>query len=300
MSESIKVKPFGGPTYEKEDLLRMDKTLLRALLRERVHHNIEVPLYSILARGQDRPIPTFGMQAQIVCDVWNERKYANHDPDIEWATEYLALAEKIRVGQRIEWNKRVPTPFTEAEMAVVNKLIYERVSVRDWLDKPVPDEKIEKILEAGRAAPIGCNLDEVRFIVIKDHEEAKMVWSDISTKNAVIIVICYDTRIPKVVAQDKFVPHNGGFDAAAAADHMLLMTHALGLGGVWLSKTIESDATADTGKRFKEQFGLPDYIEVALHIAIGWTAIGSIKSKRMPLSEMMLSRSLLLEGNLKR
>src|SRR5664279_2577660 len=121
VSEVIKVKPFGGPTYEKEDLLKMDKTLLRALLRERVHHNIEVPLYSILARGQDKSIPTFGMQAQIVCDVWKERNYTDHDPDIEWASEYLALAKKIRAGERIEWNKLVPTPFTDEEMAVVNK-----------------------------------------------------------------------------------------------------------------------------------------------------------------------------------
>jgi nitroreductase len=185
----------------------------------------------------------------------------------------------------------LPTPFTEEEMAVVNKLIFERRSIRDWIDKPVPDEMIEKILEAGRAAPIGCNLDELRFIVIRDPDEAKMIWSDISTRNAVIIVICYDTRISKVVGQDKFVPHNVGYDAAAAADHMLLMAHALGLGAVWLSKTTKSDVTRDTGAEFKEKYGLPDYIEPALHIAVGWTAIGTIKTKRMPLTEMMLTRN---------
>ncbi len=39
----------------------------------------------------------------------------------------------------------------------------------------VPDELIEQILEAGRAAPIGCNLDVVRFVVIRDPEKAKMI-----------------------------------------------------------------------------------------------------------------------------
>lgn len=34
--------------------------------------------------------------------------------------------------------------------------------------------------------------------------------------------------------------------------------------------------------------GLPDYIKQGLYIAVGWTAIGSLKSQRMPLSEMML------------
>ncbi len=290
MSEDRKLKVFGGPTYGMDDLLKMDEHLLRALLRERIHHNIEVPFYSLLAKGVEKAIPSFGSDAQLVYDVWLERKLNTQDPDIKWAAEYIALAEKVRAGGGIEWKVPVTDPFTAAEMATVEKLLAQRVSVRDWIDKPVPDEMIEKILEAGRAAPIGCNLDEVRFVVIKDPEEAKMVWSDISTKNAVIIVICVDTRIPKVAAQDKFIPQNPGYDAAAAADHMLLMAHALGLGACWLSKTVASDVTKDTGKQFKELYGLPDYIEVCMHIGVGWTAVGSIKSQRMPLSEMILTR----------
>jgi nitroreductase len=290
MHERTKVRPFGGLAYEKEDLMKMDPELLRALLRERVHHNIEVPFYPLIQKWNGDPKPSFGLQAQMVFDVWKERGFTENDPDVQWAKEYLELAGKIRAGEKIEWNKPLPEPFADKEMEVVNKLIYERRSIRDWIDKPVPDEMIEKILKAGRAAPIGCNLDEVRFIVLKDPKEIEMIWSDISTKNAIIIVVCYDTRIPKIVAQDKFVPHNAGFDAAAAADHMLLIAHALGLGAVWLSKTVESEKTKDTGKEFKERYGLPDYIEVALHIAVGWPAMGTIKTQRMPLSNMIISR----------
>jgi nitroreductase len=292
MPEVTEATPFGGASYKKEDLMKMEPTLLRALLRERAHHNIEVPLYPTLLKWKGRPIPTFGLQTQLVFDAWKERGFTEDDPDIQWVKEYLAIAEKMRAGEKVELDVTLPTPFTDEEMAVVSKLIYQRCSIRDWIDKPVSDDMIEKILEAGRAAPIGCNLDEVRFVVIRDPEEAKMIWSDISTKNAVIIVICYDTRVPKVVWQDKSVPHNAGFDAAAAADHMLLMAHALGLGGVWLSKTAKTRLTEDTGQRFKEKYGLPDYIEVAMHIAVGWPAIGMIKSKRMPLADMMLQRGI--------
>ena len=41
---------------------------------------------------------------------------------------------------------------------------------------------------------------------------------------------------------------------------------------------------------FLEQYGLPDYFEVALHIAVGWAATGTIKSRRMPLANMMVQR----------
>ena len=277
----------GGIEYTKEDMTKMDSVLLLALLHERVHHNIEVPFYSTILKWKGNPIDGFGQQAQMVFDVWQERGLTEDAPDIEWVKDNLKLAEKVRAGEKIEWNEPLPTPFTKQEMTVVNKLIYERHSIRDWVDKPVPDGMIEKILEAGRAAPIGCNLCELRFIVIRDPEEERMLWSDISTKNAVLIVICYDTRIPKVVGQDRSVPQNAGFDAAAAGDHMLLMAHALGLGAVWLS---ERKAPESTAQKFKEQYGLPDYIEVALHIAVGWAATGTIKSKRTPLRDMMLRR----------
>lgn len=290
MSKEVRINYFEGPSYGKEDLMNMEEELLRALLRERVHHNIEVPFYSLINKWESQAKPTFGLQAQLVFDVWVKRGFPTDEDDIQWASEYCKLAEKIRTGEKIEWNRLPHKPLSDEKIEIINNLIQDRCSIRDWIDKPVPDSLINKILEAGRAAPIGCNLDELRFIVLKEPKEIGMIWSDIHVKNAVVIVICYDTRIPQVVGQDKTVPQNAGYDAAAAADHMLLMAHALGLGGVWLSKLAESEKTKDTGREFREKYGLPDYIEVALHIAIGWPAIGTIKTKRMPLKHMIISK----------
>jgi len=285
MVEQVKIT-LRHATYSKEDLMQMEHETLRALLHERTHHRIEVPLYSVLLESENRKISSFGDQAQLVFDVWRERGFPEDAPDIKWVKKYLDIAEKIRSGEKVELEEKIPPPFTSEEMAVVNKLIYERRSYRNWIKKEVPDDMIEQILEAGRAAPNGCNLNLVRFIVIKGPEEAKMVYSDIATENAVLIVFCYDERSRQVVGQDQRVPQNAGFDAAAAADHMLLMAHALGLGGVWLT------CTKETAQKFKEQYGLPDYIGVALHIAIGWPATGTIKSLRMPLGDMIIRRKI--------
>jgi nitroreductase len=62
------------------------------------------------------------------------------------------------------------------------------------------------------------------------------------------------------------------------------MAHILGLGAVWLTRTEK------TAQAFKEKFGLPDYLEPALHIAVGWPAINTIKSQRMPLGEMIIKK----------
>ena len=53
-------------SHSAEDLAGMPPEVLGAVLRERVHHMIEVPLYPILPRWKGRPIKDFGAQAQLV------------------------------------------------------------------------------------------------------------------------------------------------------------------------------------------------------------------------------------------
>jgi len=272
--------------YKRDDLMKMDPVCLRALFRERIHHTIEVEIYPILL-GRKKMPPRFGMQPELILDVWRERGFDDSDPDFDWGKKYIHVAQRLRSGEKVEIDEVLPEPFTEKEMGAVRKLIWDRRSVRDWIPgKTVSDDLINQILEAGRAAPTGCNLDIVRFIVVKDRKTAKMIWSDIPTPmdSCVLIVICYDKRPYATVGHDRLVPHNMLYDCAAAGDHMCLMAHALGLGAVWLS------CTEKTAKTFKKHFGLPDYIEQALHIAVGYTAIGSIKSDRMPLSDMMITK----------
>jgi nitroreductase len=223
----------------------------------------------------------------LILDVWRKRGFPENDPDLEWGKTYIGMAKKLRGGQNVTVSYQDPPVFSENDIKTVKKLIWERRSVRDWIPgKEIPDETIEQILEAGRAAPTGCNLEIVRFVVIRDPKDAKMVWSDIPTPmdSCVLVVVCYDKRIYETLGHDRLIPHNQLYDCAAAADHMCLMAHALGLGAVWLTRTEK------TAQIFKEKFHLPDYLEPALHIAVGWPAIHTIKSQRMPLEEMVVKR----------
>ncbi|MCF8032361.1 MAG: nitroreductase family protein [Desulfarculaceae bacterium] len=283
--EGVTVFKVMSEPYTREDLMEMDPTCLRALLRERTHHSIECELYPILLGRKELP-KSFGLQVELILDVWQERGLTMEGDDLDWVMENVQAARTLRSGGKPELACDLPAPFDEQEMQVVKKLIWERRSIRDWVQgKQVPEEMITKVLEAGRAAPTGCNLSPVRFVVIRDVKEAKMVWSDIPTPmdSCVLIVICYDERIYSTVAHDKLVKHNLMLDCAAAGDHMLLMAHAIGLGGVWLS------CTEKTANNFQTKYGLPPYIKQCMHVAIGWTAVGSIKSKRLPLEEMVIA-----------
>ncbi len=52
----------------------------------------------------------------------------------------------------------------------VIEAINERQSIRDYRDSPVPEDKLKRVLEAGRMAPSGGNRQEFKFVVVRDKE----------------------------------------------------------------------------------------------------------------------------------
>jgi nitroreductase/Pyruvate/2-oxoacid:ferredoxin oxidoreductase delta subunit len=59
----------------------------------------------------------------------------------------------------------------EPSFAQVAQLIKSRRSIREFQDKPVPREEIERIIDIARYAPTGGNMQEVQWLIIDDKEE---------------------------------------------------------------------------------------------------------------------------------
>nr|MBC8386664.1 nitroreductase family protein [Actinomycetota bacterium] len=51
---------------------------------------------------------------------------------------------------------------------MVLEVIRKRQSVRSYLDKEIPEDVLQKVLEAGRLAPSASNKQCWKFIVVKD------------------------------------------------------------------------------------------------------------------------------------
>jgi nitroreductase len=267
--------------FTEEQLMEADPVVLRTLIHERTHHTIEVLIYRIMT-GKLRASPSFGETVEFLLDIWKKRGLPMDGPDLKWALNYLGFARMLRTGGTLELDTTMPEPFNEDEMGVVEKLLYERRSIRQWTPKPVPEEMVRKILNAGLMAPQGCNVGSTRFIVLRDPEEWNLVRSDIPIENGVMILICQDMRVYYTLGFEKRAPQNIYFDAAAAADHMLLMAHALG--GVWLTHGEE------TQQRIREHFGLPETFVTRCHIVVGWAAEAPIKSARMDLEDVLVKK----------
>ena len=269
--------------YAADDLMEVDPVVLRTLIHERTHHTIEVLIYRILAGKMGVPA-NFGETVELLLDIWRRRGLPTDSTDLKWSLNYLGLARMLRSGGTLELDTEMPEPFADREMETVEKLLYGRRSIRQWAPRPVPEEAIRKILYAGLMAPQGCNVGSTRFIILRDPEEWKLVRSDIPMENGVMILICQDMRVYHAVGFERRVPQNIYYDAAAAADHMLLMAHALGLGGVWLTHGEE------TQRRIREHFGLPETFVTRCHIHVGWPAEAPIKSARMDLDEVIVKK----------
>jgi nitroreductase len=57
----------------------------------------------------------------------------------------------------------------------VSVALRERRSVRSYKDMDVEDEKLTKVLEAGRLSPSTVNHQEWKFIVIKSNKKRKLL-----------------------------------------------------------------------------------------------------------------------------
>lgn len=275
-------KPLTVHGYTEEQLMEMKPDDLRAIFHERTHHTVEVLIYRILNGTRKMP-EGFGVVAEHLLGIWKKRGLPLDPPDIRWCIRYIDLARRMRNGEKV---KLEPTPwesFTESEAETMERLIYGRKSIRQFKPEPVPDEMIRRILKAGLYAPHGCNVGCTRFLVLKDPEEQKLVRSDIPIENCVMIVVLQELSMYKTLRFDEYVPQNLYFDAGAAADHICLMAHALGLGGCWLTHGEE------TQKRLREHFNLSPTMTSRNHIIIGWPGEETIKSERMSLDEAILN-----------
>lgn len=119
-----------------------------------------------------------------------------------------------------------------------HELIYQRESIRNYdPEKPVEQEKLEKILNAGRVAPSAANRQPWRFYLISSPENLNKIRT------------CYhrtwfsDAPHVLVVAgmrNEAWVRSFDGYNAletdlTIAMDHMILAAEAEGVGTCWIA-----------------------------------------------------------------
>lgn len=148
----------------------------------------------------------------------------------------------------------------------IEDAIRNRRSIRSYQDRPVEDEKIEKILDAARWAPSAGNLQSMEYVIVKDKETrgklAETSWGQCQVSEAPInIVVCcnfskishYGERGEKLYTIQ---------ESGACIQNMLLTAHSLGLGTCWIGAFDENAV--------REIIGVPDNVKPVGIITVGY------------------------------
>lgn len=137
-------------------------------------------------------------------------------------------------------------------------IIKTRRSVRSFLNKEIPDDCLNSILEAARWAPSACNQQLWHFILIKDIDLKKRLTqeagaSKLILKAPVSIAVCYHSGNVKEGLQS----------ASAAIENMLLMATSLGIGSLYLNSFGKE-------KKVKEILSIPAENFVVAFVLLGY------------------------------
>jgi len=138
--------------------------------------------------------------------------------------------------------------------------IRKRRSVREYTGEAVSREDLEKIVDAGRLAATGSNIQPWDFIIVTDREmiEQLKVAAKWMGKAGAIIAVVMDPSSRWWVE-----------DGAAAVENMLIASTALGYGSCWLE-----GYTLLREEEFKALLEVPDdkrlLTLVPIGVPVGW------------------------------
>lgn len=145
----------------------------------------------------------------------------------------------------------------------------------EYLDTPVKEEDLRAILEAGLAAPSGCNKQTVSLIAVDDRAVLDQLWSVMNRRvgeTAPAIIWVVTTPVPAY--RDRYFHVQ---DYAAAIENMLLEIQARGYASCWVEGYVTDDD--QVVRKLGEILGVPEGSQVVCYLPVGRPA-GEVKGPR--------------------
>ena len=153
--------------------------------------------------------------------------------------------------------------------------IEKRTSVRSYSDKPVSKDLLEKLVDAGRRAPTGRNVQPWEFIVFTGLDKRQRIakitnfGKFLAETPACIAVYSQDTKY--------FLE-----DGCAAVENILLAATALGLGSCWIAGDKKPYV-----KDIDSILGVPDGYKLVALLAIGYSKKTVTATEKRPLENVI-------------
>ncbi|MFX1520297.1 MAG: nitroreductase family protein [Promethearchaeota archaeon] len=169
------------------------------------------------------------------------------------------------------------------------EVIEKRRSVRKYKTDPVPDEILNKVLEAARIAPSWSNLQCWKYIVIKDENTKKALADALPSGNPVkgaftqapiIIAGCADPERSGYIGSQRIGNKQWHIlDLGISMQQLVLAATNEGLGTCWVCWFSE--------KKIKDILKAPDNIDVVALTPLGFPGEEPKTKRRNALEEIV-------------
>lgn len=135
--------------------------------------------------------------------------------------------------------------------------LLKRRSIRKYKDTPVPEELLQKVLEAGTYAPTGMNRQSPIIVAVTDKQTR-----DIIEKENAVVMGNVDAKpfygAPAVIVVFYNPDFVTGFeDGCLVMGNMLNAAYSVGLGSCWIHRAKEV-FLGDKGKELMKKWGVPE------------------------------------------
>jgi nitroreductase len=166
----------------------------------------------------------------------------------------------------------------------VSDAIKGRRSVRAFKSTSVPQEIVDRLIDAARCAPSAGNIQPWEFIVVRKPEikarlvEAALDQTFIEEAPVVIVVCANEARSSQgygVRGKTLYCLQ----DTAAAIQNILLMAYSLGLGTCWVGAFREEEA--------RETLKIPSGVRPIAMIPVGYPAESPSPRSRRSINQIV-------------
>lgn len=163
------------------------------------------------------------------------------------------------------------------------EVIKNRYSCKKFDGRPVADEQLKYILEAGRLAPTAKNLQEQHIYIVQSEEGLSKIDRATPCRYgaATVAVVAFDKNNVFTYPGEK--QNSGAEDTSIVATHMMLAAKDAGVDSCWIN-FFDPEVMA-------KELGLPQNEEVLMLLDLGYAAEGTkplpTHDKRKEITEIV-------------
>jgi nitroreductase len=189
------------------------------------------------------------------------------------------------------------TQQSDANALIVETAIHRRRSVRNFADKAIPQDVLDRLISAGIAAPSGSNWQNQRFLLITKSDEIarigkqRFVWpykganfdkvkqshpGGIIGHSAALVIVFSDSKDNdrRGIGEYNIWQNLEIQNCSASIENILIMATAFGLGSCWISASDTMNYTrmlsGGTWRKMLHAYDIPSYYSLQGIIMLGY------------------------------